>query len=66
MTAFYTGRQVFLTFAGKPRTEAAEHAPESVGSITWPLIILAFFTTFLGLFGMPWVNQTLSSSAGMP
>jgi NADH-quinone oxidoreductase subunit L len=57
LTAFYTGRLVFLTFAGKARTEAAEHAPESVGSITWPLIILACFTTFLGLFGMPWVNQ---------
>jgi NADH-quinone oxidoreductase subunit L len=57
LTAFYTGRQVFLTFSGKPRSEAAQHAPESVASITWPLIILAFFTTFLGLFGMPWVNQ---------
>ncbi|MFC2030193.1 NADH-quinone oxidoreductase subunit L [Chloroflexota bacterium] len=57
LTAFYTGRQVFLTFAGKPRTEAAEHAPESVPSITWPLIILAGFTSILGLFGMPWVNQ---------
>ena len=30
LTAFYTGRQIFLTFAGKPRTEAAAHAPESV------------------------------------
>jgi NADH-quinone oxidoreductase subunit L len=57
LTAFYTGRQVFLTFSGKPRSEAARHAPESVPSITWPLVILAFFTTFLGLFGMPWVNQ---------
>jgi NADH-quinone oxidoreductase subunit L len=57
LTAFYTGRLVFLTFAGKPRTEAAEHAPESTASMTWPLIILATFTTFMGLFGMPWVNQ---------
>jgi NADH-quinone oxidoreductase subunit L len=57
LTAFYTGRQVFLTFAGKPRTGAAEHAPESTQSMTWPLIILAIFTTFLGLFGMPWANQ---------
>jgi NADH-quinone oxidoreductase subunit L len=57
LTAFYTGRQVFLTFAGKPRTEAAEHAPESVPSMTWPLIILAVFATFLGLFGTPWANQ---------
>jgi NADH-quinone oxidoreductase subunit L len=57
LTAFYTGRQVFLTFAGKPRTEAAEHAPESVGRMTWPLIILAVFATVLGLFGTPWWNQ---------
>jgi NADH-quinone oxidoreductase subunit L len=57
LTAFYTGRQVFLTFGGKPRTEAAKHAPESVPSMTWPLIILAVFATFLGLFGTPWANQ---------
>jgi len=57
LTAFYTGRQVFLTFAGKPRTEAAAHAPESVASMTWPLIILAIFATFLGLLGTPWANQ---------
>ena len=57
LTAFYTGRQIFLTFAGKPRTEAAKHAPESVGSMTWPLIILAVFATILGLFGTPWANQ---------
>jgi NADH-quinone oxidoreductase subunit L len=57
LTAFYTGRQVFLTFFGEPRTEAAEHAPESTGSMTWPLIILAVFAAFLGLSGMPWANQ---------
>jgi NADH-quinone oxidoreductase subunit L len=57
LTAFYTGRQVFLTFFGEPRTEAAEHAPESTGSMTWPLIILAFFAAFLGLTGTPWANQ---------
>jgi NADH-quinone oxidoreductase subunit L len=57
LTAFYTGRQVFLTFAGKPRTEAAAHAPESVPSMTWPLVILAVFATFLGLAGTPWANQ---------
>ncbi len=56
LTAFYTGRQVFLTFAGKPRSDAAEHAPESVGNMTWPLMILASFAAILGLFGMPWSN----------
>ena len=57
LTAFYTARLVFLTFAGRPRTEAARHAPESVPSMTWPLIILAVFSTFLGLVGMPWASQ---------
>ena len=57
LTAFYTGRQIFLTFAGKPRTAAAEHAPESVPSMTWPLVILAGFATLLGLAGTPWANQ---------
>ncbi|MCL7452727.1 MAG: NADH-quinone oxidoreductase subunit L [Anaerolineae bacterium] len=57
LTAFYTGRQIFLTFAGKPRTAAAEHAPESVPSMTWPLVILAAFATLLGLAGTPWANQ---------
>ncbi|MGD1994876.1 MAG: NADH-quinone oxidoreductase subunit L, partial [Anaerolineae bacterium] len=57
LTAFYTGRQIFVTFAGKPRTEAAAHAPESVPSMVWPLVILAVFATFLGLAGMPWGNS---------
>ena len=57
LTAFYTGRQVFLTFAGRPRTEAAANAPESVPSMTWPLAILAVFATLLGLAGTPWANQ---------
>jgi NADH-quinone oxidoreductase subunit L len=56
LTAFYTGRQIFMTFTGKPRTQAAEHAPESVGSMTWPLMILASFAAVLGLFGTPWFH----------
>jgi len=28
LTAFYTARQISLTFLGKPRTQAAEHASE--------------------------------------
>jgi len=53
ITAFYTARQLCLTFAGKPRTEAAEHAPESVPSMTTPLLILAFFAITLGWAGIP-------------
>jgi NADH-quinone oxidoreductase subunit L len=57
LTAFYTARQVCLTFVGRPRTEAAQHAHESPPSMTWPLMILAFFAVILGLFGTPWANQ---------
>ena len=56
LTAFYTGRLVFLTFFGQPRTEAAEHAPESTPSMIWPLIILAAASVPLGLLGTPWAN----------
>jgi len=53
LTAFYTFRQVFLTFFGKPRTEAAAHAPESVRAMTWPLVGLAFFAIFGGFVAVP-------------
>ena len=53
LTAFYTMRQLCLTFAGEPRTEAAKHAPESVPSMTVPLAILAVFAVTLGWAGIP-------------
>jgi len=53
LTAFYTMRQICLTFAGEPRTEAAKHAPESVPSMTVPLAILAVFAVTLGWVGIP-------------
>ena len=53
LTAFYTMRQICLTFLGQPRTKAAEHAPESVPSITLPLIVLAVFAVSLGWVGIP-------------
>jgi len=53
LTAFYTGRQICLTFLGRPRTEAAAHAPESVPSITVPLVILASFAVVGGWVGIP-------------
>ena len=53
MTAFYMARQVFLVFFGQPRTDAARHASESVRSMTIPLIVLAVFSTFVGLVGAP-------------
>ncbi len=54
LTALYTGRQIFLTFFGKPRDQHAyDHAHESPAAMWVPLAILAVFTTFLGLWNTP-------------
>ena len=57
MTAFYTMRQISLTFAGEPRTEAAKHASLGQGivslTMTLPLIILALFAIGAGFVGVP-------------
>ena len=53
LTAFYTMRQITLTFLGEPRTEAARHAHESTGTMTIPLIVLAFFSVAAGWAGIP-------------
>ncbi|MFB0546250.1 MAG: NADH-quinone oxidoreductase subunit L, partial [Anaerolineae bacterium] len=53
LTAFYTGRQISLTFLGKPRGHHAEHAHETPWTMTGPLIVLALFALFLGFMGVP-------------
>ncbi|GIV84101.1 MAG: NADH-quinone oxidoreductase subunit L [Candidatus Roseilinea sp.] len=53
LTAFYTMRQIAMTFLGQPRTEAAAHATESVPSMTFPLIVLAVFALFIGFINIP-------------
>jgi NADH-quinone oxidoreductase subunit L len=53
LTAFYTARQIGLTFLGRPRTEGAVHAPESVRSMTLPLVLIAPFAIALGWAGIP-------------
>ena len=53
LTAFYTMRQITLTFLGKPRTKAAEHARETPWTMTVPLIILAVFAIGYGWVGIP-------------
>ncbi|MCC6454433.1 MAG: NADH-quinone oxidoreductase subunit L [Caldilineaceae bacterium] len=53
LTAFYTARQISLTFLGRPRSEGAAHAPESVASMTWPLILISPFAIALGWAGIP-------------
>jgi NADH-quinone oxidoreductase subunit L len=46
-------RQVEMVFHGEPRTSAAEHASESVPSMTIPLMILAFFSVVIGFINVP-------------
>jgi NADH-quinone oxidoreductase subunit L len=55
LTAFYTARQIVMTFFGKPRTEAAAHANEHDSIFTWmtvPLMVLAFFAVAGGWVGI--------------
>jgi NADH-quinone oxidoreductase subunit L len=52
LTAFYTMRQITLTFLGKPRTRSAEHATESRWTMTLPLVILAVFAVGIGWIGI--------------
>jgi NADH-quinone oxidoreductase subunit L len=53
MTAFYTMRQITLTFLGEPRTKEAEHAQETPWTMTTPLVILSFFAITYGWVGIP-------------
>ncbi len=53
LTAFYTMRQITLTFLGEPRTSAAEHARETPWTMTLPLLILAVFAIAAGWIGIP-------------
>jgi NADH-quinone oxidoreductase subunit L len=53
MTAFYTMRQITLTFLGKPRTKEAEHAHETPWTMTLPLVILSVFAVAFGWVGIP-------------
>ena len=53
LTAFYTMRQITLTFLGKSRTESAEHAGESKWTMTLPLVLLAVFAIIAGWPGIP-------------
>jgi NADH-quinone oxidoreductase subunit L len=53
LTAFYTMRQITLTFFGEPRTQEAEHAQETSWTMTVPLIILAGFAIAYGWVGIP-------------
>ncbi len=53
MTAFYSGRLLFMTFHGKPRMDhhTFDHAHESPPVMLTPLIILATGAVFAGYLG---------------
>ncbi len=52
-TAFYTTRQICMSFCGKPRTAMAAHANESPGTMTTPLVLIAIAAVAGGWFGIP-------------
>jgi NADH-quinone oxidoreductase subunit L len=56
-TAFYMWRLYFLVFGGDERSEEAKHAHESPLSMTGPLMVLAFFATFIGFIGLPHLER---------
>lgn len=73
LTAFYMGRQVFLVFFGKPRTDAAAHASESPALITVPLIVLAGLSILGGGLNLPgiytlehWLEHTIEHALAVP
>ncbi len=53
LTAFYTARQITLTFLGTARTQEAEHAQEAPWTMTAPLILLSIFSVAAGWVGIP-------------
>jgi NADH-quinone oxidoreductase subunit L len=68
LTAFYMGRQLLMVFFGKPRSEATAHAKENRAIITFPLILLAFFSAIGGILNLPrihtftdWLEHTVTT-----
>ena len=66
LTAFYMTRLVAETFFGRSRSHASEHAHESPGVMTVPLVLLAVGSVVLGFFGTPiapWLQDRLLGHA---
>ncbi len=69
LTAFYTARQIVMTFFGKPRTAAAQHASEHDSIFTWmtvPLMVLAIFAVAGGWVGIPKAFPVLGAFSTNP
>ena len=54
LTALYSARILFMTFSGRPRSEAAEKAHESPISMLLPMFLLMVPAAGLGLLALPW------------
>ena len=52
LTTFYMFRLVFVAFLGGHRSDAAHHAHESPGVMTWPLRLLAVASVLAGFWGL--------------
>jgi NADH-quinone oxidoreductase subunit L len=70
LTAFYTFRAFFKVFWGEEQipAEAGEHAHESPGIMTWPLIVLSIFALGLGgvlAKGFHGLNDFLGRTPGL-
>lgn len=68
LTAFYMGRQVWLVFFGKARSDNARQARENVPLVTTPLVMLAVLSALGGLLNFPgslamekWLEHTLGA-----
>ncbi len=59
LTAFYSFRLIYLTFFGRSRMdhEVEHHVHESPPVMTVPLMILAFFSVFIGFLGVPIIEH---------
>lgn len=72
LTAFYMGRQIFMVFAGSPRTRAAGAASESRSLVTTPLVLLAILSVVSGILNLPgvhslehWLEHTIAGLQGV-
>ncbi|MBC8334630.1 MAG: NADH-quinone oxidoreductase subunit L [Anaerolineales bacterium] len=74
LTAFYMGRQIWMVFFGKERTDVAKHAKESPPVMTVPLMVLAALAVLGGALNLPfegfhnlghWLGYTLGEVEGL-
>jgi NADH-quinone oxidoreductase subunit L len=64
MTTFYMFRLVFVAFHGEAKSDAARHAHESPGIMTWPLRVLAVPSVLAGFWGVEKLVSTMYHEGG--